>query len=81
MGADAPRYTGRREPWAMLSTAEASKSLGQPVAAVEQMGITTGEYHFGAGGSGRLPIQYTWEGGAHDAQTGTRGHRNRSRPE
>ncbi|HKD03771.1 MAG TPA: zinc-ribbon domain-containing protein [Terriglobales bacterium] len=64
MGADAPRYTGRREPCAMLSTAEASKALGQPVASVEQMGITTCEYHYGAGGSGRLPIQYTWEGGA-----------------
>lgn len=64
MGGDAPRYTGKREPCAMLSTAEASKALGQPVASVEQMGITTCEYHYGAGGAGRLPIEYTWEGGA-----------------
>lgn len=63
IGGDSPRYTGRREPCAMLSTAEASRALGQPVASVEQMGITTCVYHYGAGGSGRLPIQYTWEGG------------------
>ena len=64
MGGDAPRYTGKREPCAMLSTAEASRALGQPVASVEQMGITTCEYHYGPGGSGRLPVQYTWQGGA-----------------
>ncbi len=64
MGGDAPRYTGKREPCAMLSTDEASRALGQPVASVEQLGITTCEYHYGPGGTQRLPIEYTWQGGA-----------------
>jgi hypothetical protein len=64
MGGDAPRYTGKREPCAMLTTAEASRALGQPVASVEQLGITTCEYHYGSGGAQRLPIEYTWQGGA-----------------
>ena len=64
MGGDTPRYTGKRQPCAMLSTAEASQALGQPVPSVEQMGITTCEYHYGSAGTGRLPIQYTWQGGA-----------------
>jgi hypothetical protein len=47
----------------MLSTDEASKALGQTVASVEQLGITTCEYHYGAGGTQRLPVEYTWQGG------------------
>ncbi len=64
MGGDAPAYTGKREPCAMLTTAEASRALGQTVTSVEQIGITTCEYHYGAGGAQTLPIQYTWQGGA-----------------
>lgn len=64
MGGDTPAYTGKREPCAMLTTAEASKALGQTVTSVEQIGITTCEYHYGAGGAQSLPIQYTWQGGA-----------------
>lgn len=64
MGGDTPAYTGKQEPCAMLTTAEASKAMGQPVASVEQLGVSTCEYHYGAGGSQRLPIEYTWKGGA-----------------
>ncbi len=64
MGGDTPAYTGKREPCAMLTTAEASKALGQTVTSVAQIGITTCEYHYGAGGTETLPIQYTWQGGA-----------------
>jgi hypothetical protein len=64
MGGNAPRYTGKREPCAMLTTAEASKALGQAVASVEQVGVTTCEYHYGPGGTKSLPIEYTWQGGA-----------------
>jgi hypothetical protein len=64
MGGDTPRYTGKREPCAMLTTAEAARALAQPVTSVEQLGISTCEYHYGPGGEQRLPVQYTWEGGA-----------------
>ena len=64
MGGNVPRYTGKREPCAMLTTEEASKALGQPVASVEQLGVTTCEYHYGPGGGKTLPIEYTWQGGA-----------------
>lgn len=64
MGGDTPAYTGKREPCTMLTTAEASKALGQTVTSVAQIGITTCEYHYGAGGAESLPIQYTWQGGA-----------------
>jgi zinc ribbon protein len=64
MGADAPRYTGKRQPCAMLSKEEVSQAIGQPVASVEQIGTNACQYHYGPGGTQTLPIQYTWEGGA-----------------
>lgn len=64
MGGDTPAYTGKREPCAMLTTTEASRALGQTVTSVKQIGETTCEYHYGAGGAETFPIQYTWQGGA-----------------
>src|SRR5882724_10225440 len=40
VGGDAKPYTGKRQPCAMLTTAEASAALGQTVASVEQRGTT-----------------------------------------
>ncbi len=64
IGAEATPYTGRRQPCAMLSTSDASASLGQPVASVEQRGTTVCEYAYGPGGSQHFDVDYTWEGGA-----------------
>ncbi len=64
MGGSTTPYAGKREPCALLSTAEAASALGQPVTSVEQMGMSVCTYHFGANGAQRVDIQYTWEGGA-----------------
>ena len=64
MGGDAPKYTGKRQPCAMLSKEEVAQAIGQPVASVEQIGDSSCQYHYGPGGTETLPIQYTWESGA-----------------
>jgi hypothetical protein len=64
MGGNTAPYTGKREPCALLSTSEAASALGQPVSSVEQMGMSTCTYHFGASPTQQVAIQYTWEGGA-----------------
>jgi hypothetical protein len=63
MGANAKPYTGRRQPCAMLTTAEASAALGKPVSSVEQLGTRACEYTYGSNGQ-RFNIDYTWEHGA-----------------
>jgi hypothetical protein len=62
VGGDARPYTGKRQPCAMLTTAEASAALGQTVASVEQRGTTICEYSYGAGGQ-HFDVDYTWQGG------------------
>ncbi len=63
MDTGATPYRGKREPCAMLSTAEATKALGEKVTSVEQRGITSCEYRFGPAGK-QMEIEYTWQGGA-----------------
>jgi zinc-ribbon domain len=63
MGGNTKRYTGRRQPCAMLSTGEASAALGEPVASVEQRGTTICAYFYGPGGSKSFDVDYAWEGG------------------
>jgi zinc-ribbon domain len=64
MGGEVAPYKGKRQPCAMLTSEEAGKALGQPVASVEQIGTSNCEYHFGPGGNQRFAIDYTWDGGA-----------------
>ena len=64
LGGDAPKYTDKRQPCAMLSKEEVAQAIGQPVASVEQIGTDSCQYHYGPGGTQTLPIQYTWESGA-----------------
>ncbi|MBV9573153.1 MAG: zinc ribbon domain-containing protein [Acidobacteriales bacterium] len=63
VGADAPPYTGSRQPCAKLLTDEAGSALGQPVKSVEQRGQATCIYHFGPAGGQQLAIEYSWQGG------------------
>lgn len=63
MGGEVAPYKGKRQPCAMLSSADASSALGQTVTSVAQVGNTC-EYHFGPGGNQRFAIDYTWDGGA-----------------
>ena len=63
MGASATPYTGSKKPCAMLTAAEASAILGEPVQSAEANGDMSCEYHFGAEGSRLLNIEYTWQGG------------------
>ncbi len=62
VGGDARPYTGKRQPCAMLTTAEASAALGQTVASVEQRGTTICEYSYGSSGQ-HFDVDYTWQGG------------------
>jgi len=62
VGGDARPYTGKRQPCAMLTTAEASAALGQTVGSVEQRGTTICEYSYGSGGQ-HFDVDYTWQGG------------------
>jgi hypothetical protein len=64
LGGDVAPYTGERVPCAMLSATEATAALGQPVSSFAQLGMSTCEYRFGAGGQRRVDVEYTWEGGA-----------------
>jgi zinc ribbon protein len=64
MGGEVAPYKGKRQPCAMLTSEEAGRALGQPVASVEQIGTSNCEYHFGPGGNQRFAIDYTWDGGA-----------------
>lgn len=64
LGANTAPYTGRRIPCAMMSAAEASSALGQPVTSFSQRGMNACQYQFGPGGSQRLNVEYTWQGGA-----------------
>ena len=61
MNENAPAYTGSRDPCAMLSTSEAGRILGEPVSSAEAVGSTC-QYHWGAGGTRTLAIEYTWQG-------------------
>jgi len=61
MGANAPAYTGSREPCALLSASEAGRILGQHVENAETAGNTC-QYHYGPGGNRILAIEYTWQG-------------------
>ena len=62
MHTDEKPYTGRRQPCAMLSTAEATEALGQPVTSVEQRGTSACEYSYGSNAQ-HFDVEYTWEGG------------------
>jgi hypothetical protein len=62
MGGDSKPYTGRREPCAMLTRAEAAAALAQPVSAVEQRGTTNCEYTYGTA-ERHFEVEYTWQGG------------------
>jgi len=62
VGGDARPYTGKRQPCAMLTTAEAAAALGQTVASVEQRGTTICEYSYGSSGQ-HFDVDYTWQGG------------------
>ena len=64
MGGEVAPYKGKRQPCAMLTSEEAGRALGQPVASVEQTGTSNCVYHFGPGGNQRFAIDYTWDGGA-----------------
>jgi hypothetical protein len=46
-GADATRYTGKKNPCAMLTAAEASAILGEPVQSADPRGDRACEYHYG----------------------------------
>lgn len=63
LGGDVPRYSGKRDPCALLTAAEAGQALGQTVNSVEQHGITGCEYHFGDNGQ-QLGVRFAWQGGA-----------------
>jgi zinc ribbon protein len=62
MGGDTKPYSGKRQPCAMLSTAEASAALGQAVASVEQRGTMICEYTYGSNGQ-HFDVDYTWQNG------------------
>jgi hypothetical protein len=63
MGADMPAYTGRKQPCAMISSAEVSAILAAPVEVGEPQGTAGCEYRYGRGGSRRLYVEFTWQGG------------------
>jgi zinc-ribbon domain len=63
MGAQATPYTGKTNP-CLLSSAEVSAILNQPVQAAEARGTMACEYPYGRGGNRRLGVDFTWKGGA-----------------
>src|ERR1700722_4285181 len=62
LGADAPPYTGKRDP-CLLSSTEVGAILRQPVQAGEARGNSTCESHYGSAGDQSLDIEFTRKGG------------------
>ena len=63
MGANATPYTGKRDP-CLLSSTEVGAILREPVEAGDPRGDMACEYRYGRGGSRRLGVEFTWQGGA-----------------
>jgi hypothetical protein len=62
-GNDVPRYSGKREPCALLTAEEAGRALGQTVSSVEPRGTSSCQYQFGDNGQ-HMGVQFAWRGGA-----------------
>jgi hypothetical protein len=63
MGADATPYTGKRDP-CMLTSAEVSAILREPVEPGESRGDMACVYRYGRAGNRQLDVEFTWQGGA-----------------
>ena len=63
MGGNATPYTGKKDP-CLLSAAEVSAILHEPVDPPESRGDMACVYRFGHGGNRQLDVEFTWSGGA-----------------